>query len=86
MLILLQCLLHFFMFDMAINHGYPRYQIMARHSIENFANIFFIPTLDVHINKAGAHKNIELITNLQDLCMNVFAFLQYLQLCTCFEH
>jgi hypothetical protein len=63
------------MFDMAGDHGCPRDQIMAGHSVENFASIFFAPTLDVHIDEASAHKDIKLTTILQDLCMNVFAFL-----------
>jgi hypothetical protein len=60
---------------MAKDHGCPRDQIMAGHSIENFTCIFFAPTLDVHIDKVGAHKNIKLITILHNLCMNAFAFL-----------
>jgi hypothetical protein len=74
------------MFDMAKDHGSPRDQIMARHYVEKFASIFFAPTLDVHIDKVGAHKDIKFTTILQILCMNVFPFLQYWQLCTCFEH
>jgi hypothetical protein len=66
------------MFDMVRDHGCQRDQIMAGPSIENFANVFFTPTLDVHIKKANAHKDIRFITILQDLCMNVFTFLQYL--------
>jgi len=62
------------MFDMVRDHGYQRNQIMAGPSVENFANIFFTPTLDVHIKKVGLHIDIEFITILQDLCMNVFAF------------
>ncbi len=71
---------------MAKDYGCPRDQIMVGHSIENFIGIFFTPTFDVHIDKVGAHKDIRLTTILQDLCMNAFAFLQYSQLCTYFEH
>jgi hypothetical protein len=71
---------------MARDHGCPRDQIMDGHFVENFASIFFAPTLDIHIDEPNAHKDIILTTILQDLCMNVFAFLQYLQLSTCFEH
>ncbi len=48
---------------------------MVEHSLEKFASIFFAPKFDVHIDEAGAHKDIKFITILQDLCMNVFAFL-----------
>jgi hypothetical protein len=48
---------------------------MAGHSVKNFANIFFTPTLDVHVNKVGVHKDIRFTTILHDLCMNVFTFL-----------
>jgi hypothetical protein len=71
---------------MARDPGCPKDQIMAEHFVENFVNIFFTPTLDVHINEAGVHKDIRFTTILQDLCMNVFAFLQYSQFYTCFEH
>jgi len=86
MLIQLQCLLHFFVFDMARDHGCAKDQIMTRHFVEKFTSIFFAPTFDVHIDEASVNKDIKLTTILQNLCMNVFPFLQYSQLCTCFEH
>jgi hypothetical protein len=33
---------------------------MAKHFVENFTSIFFTPTFDVHIDEAGAHKDIRL--------------------------